>query len=73
MSALLSPEDQAKIAIIRAKNEAGTATVEDFKDFIRTLRQGRNASIASAAVRRTKAKAAVPNADDLLNDMLGEL
>lgn len=70
MTSLLSAEDLAKIAIIRAKNEAGTATVEDFKEFIKTLRQGRESSLAaSAGARRKTAKAAIPNADDLLDEM----
>lgn len=73
MSLLLSPDDQAKIAVIRAKNLAGTATLEDFKEFIQITRQGRQSSITSAAAKRTKAKAAVPNADDLLSDMLDGL
>jgi hypothetical protein len=67
MAVLLSPEDQAKIAVIRAKNEAGTATAEDFRDFVRTLRQGRlSAHAASETSRRKVAKAAIPSADDLL-------
>lgn len=70
MPLILSPEDQAKIAVIRAKNEAGTATQDDFKEFIQTIRQGRlSAHAASETSRRKVAKAAIPSADDLLEQL----
>lgn len=71
MPSLLSPEDQARIAVIRSKNEAGTATPEDFREFIRITRQGRvSAQAASTAARRKVAKAAIPSADDLLDEFM---
>lgn len=71
MSALLSPEDQSRIAVIRAKAADGTATTEDYKEFIRTLRQGRTAALTATAASRAKAKAAIPSADDLLGELEG--
>lgn len=67
---LYSPEEQSRIAVIRAKNEAGTATIDDFKEFVRICRQGRQTSLTSAATSRARAaKAAIPNANDLLDEM----
>lgn len=70
MATLLSADEQARVSVIRAKYEAGTVTPEDTKEFIRILRQGRlSAHTASAAARRKSAKAEIPNADDLLDEL----
>lgn len=69
MSVILSAEDQARIAVIRSKANEGTITTEDYKEFIRTLRQGRMAASTAAASARAKAKAAIPSADDLLDEL----
>ena len=72
MAAILSAEDQARIAVIRAKHEAGTAEQEDLKEFIRLLRQGRVSALTSSdAAKRKAAKAAIPSADDLLSELEG--
>lgn len=65
-----TPELQAKIAIWRAKAVEGTLTEEEMKEAILALRAGRtSAAHASDQARRTKAKAAIPSADDLLNEL----
>lgn len=69
MSAILSHEDQARIAVIRSKAAEGIATTEDYKEFIRVLRQGRTAALTASAGARAKAKAAIPSADDLLSEL----
>lgn len=67
---MLTPLDEAKIAAIRAREAAGEATLEDFKEVIRILRAGRFAAVAASdGARKKAAKAAVPNADDLLNEL----
>ena len=69
---LLSLEDQAKVAEIRAKTEAGTATIEDTREFIKIVRQGRLTAVtASAAAKRSTAKKAIPDADELLKELEG--
>ena len=68
----MSPELQSKISIWRAKAVAGTLSVEEMKEAIRALRQDRvGASIASETSRRKTAKAASPDANDLLAEMGG--
>lgn len=66
-------ELQEKVSIWRQKAIANTLTVEDMKEAVIAMRQGRvGASIASDASRRKTAKAVVPSADDLLSE-LGDL
>lgn len=66
----MSPELQSKISIWRQRAINGTLTQDEMKEAILALRQDRiGASIASAASKRTKAKAEIPDADDLLAEM----
>lgn len=66
-----SPELQSNIANWRAKAIAGTLTREEMAEAIKALRADRvGASIASEKSRRSKAKAEVPDADDLLKEMM---
>lgn len=66
----MSPELQSKIALWRQKAVAGTLSPDEMREAILALRQDRiGASIASAASKRTKAKAEIPDADDLLAEM----
>jgi uncharacterized membrane protein YsdA (DUF1294 family) len=64
---------QEKVAIWRQKAQNNTLTVDEMKEAVLALRQGRvGAAIASDASRRKTAKAVVPSADDLLSE-LGDL
>lgn len=64
---------QIKIASWRQRSAEGTLTLEEMKEAIHHLRQGRMAAAQSASVAKKKAAAkAVPNADDLLGE-LGEM
>lgn len=66
----MSPELQSKIALWRQKAVAGTLSPDEMKEAILALRQDRvGAAVASAASKRTKAKAEIPDADDLLAEM----
>ena len=68
----MSPELTSKIAIWRAKAVNNTLSLEDMKEAITALRQDRvGASIASDSSRRKKAKAEIPDANDLLAEMGG--
>ena len=66
----MTPEIQAKIAIWRQKAIDNSLTLEEMKEAITLLRQGRvSAAASSESARRAKAKAAVPSADDLLSEL----
>jgi hypothetical protein len=66
----MTPELNAKIAIWRQKAIDGTLTIEEMKEAISALRQGRvSAGIASATSRAKKAKVEVPSAANLLAEM----
>lgn len=65
-----TPELQSKISIWRQKALEGTLSVEELKEAILALRAGRtSAAHASETARRTKAKAEIPSADDLLAEL----
>jgi len=66
----VSPELQSKIAIWRQKAVENRLSPEDMKEAIIALRADRvGAHVASAASKRAKAKAEIPDADDLLAEM----
>lgn len=66
----MSPELQSKIALWRQKAISGTLTQDEMKEAITALRADRvGAAVASAASKRSKAKAEIPDADDLLAEM----
>ena len=63
---------QNKIAAWRLKAADGTLTLEEMKEAIIHLRQGRVAAVtASAAAKRKKSIAEIPQADDLLGELEG--
>lgn len=72
MAQAISNETLAKISVWRAKAADGTITREDYKEAIRLLRADRlTAQAASDSSRRSRARAAIPSADDMLAE-LGE-
>lgn len=67
-----SSELQAKLAVWRQRTRDGTMTVEDYKEAIAAIRGDRKtAANTSEQAKRTKAKAAVPDAKALLADLGG--
>lgn len=64
---------QLKVAEWRAKARAGTMTLEETREAIKVLRAGRSLIAAASGGSKTnaKAKAAKPNADDLLSELDG--
>lgn len=67
-----SPELLAKIAVWRQKASEDTLSLDDYKEAICALRNGRvSASIASDTSRAKAAKVAIPSADDLLGELDG--
>lgn len=68
----MTPELNAKIAIWRQKALDGELSLEETREAIAALRQGRvSAAHASEASRRKKAVAEIPKADDLLAELEG--
>lgn len=62
---------QQKFALWRAEMDAGTMTQEKYREVILALRADRSAaaSASAASAKRTKAKAAIPSADDMLGEL----
>lgn len=72
MSGPIPIELQQKIANWRRKAAEGTLTLDDMKEAILHLRQGRVAAAnASAASKRKKAIAEIPAAADMLSELEG--
>lgn len=67
-----SPDLQSRIAVWRQKALDGTLTVEDQREAIAAIRgERKSAAATSEQSKRTKAKAAVPDAKALLGDLMG--
>ena len=72
MGKRMTPELQAKIQLWRQKAIAGDLTPEEMAEAIIALRAGRvGAQVASEASKRKKAVAEIPDADDLVKELLG--
>ena len=70
---LQSPEVQARIAQLRARSNDGTITDDEYREAIALLRADRVSSVYSGEKRasRAKAKAAIPDALDMLSELEG--
>jgi hypothetical protein len=65
----MTPEQQGRIQVLRAKSREGTLTLEEMREAIIIMRQDRvSASQTSARSKATKSKTAV-NSDDLLSEL----
>lgn len=70
----MTPELNSKIAVWRARcaGQGEPMTVEEYKEVIAQVRGGRvTAAAASDSSKKRAAKAAIPNADDLLDELGG--
>ena len=68
----MTPEIAARISALRSKAEAGTATLDDYREGVRLMRGDRvGAAGASEKSRRVKAKAEVKSADAMLDELEG--
>lgn len=66
----MSPEVAARIVALRAKAEDGTATLDEMREGVRLMRADRvSAAVVSEKSRRTKAKAEIKSADDMLDEL----
>lgn len=69
--AALSPETQARIAQLRAKEQSPEGlTLDDMREAVRLIRGDRcNAATASESSRRKVARAEIKSADEMLDEM----
>lgn len=67
----ITPELQQRIAYWRQKSASGEPmSLEECREAVALLREGRLAAAQTAAsTRRTKAKAAIPDAQDILDGL----
>lgn len=66
----ITPELQQKIALWRQRAAAGELTLDECKEGVALLREGRLAAAqAASSTKRAKAKVEIPSAADLLRDM----
>lgn len=62
----------SKVAEWRAKAARGELTIDEMRDAIAHMRQGsKSAAVASDKARKSKAVAAIPDADSLLAELGG--
>jgi hypothetical protein len=67
---MLSPELQARIVEWRRKSLDGTITLEEQREAVKLMREGRLAAAqAQSAARRKKAVAEIKSADDMLDEL----
>lgn len=75
----MTPETQYKITAWRQRalipsNQPGALTKEEMFEIIKILREGRTAALTASDTKRTaKAKMEIPAADDMLNELLGDI
>lgn len=66
---MYSAELTSKISLWRAKQAEGTITKEELTEFVRLLREERKSAAEHSAKKRSRAKAEVKGADDLLKEL----
>jgi hypothetical protein len=72
MTSPVSPELAARISEWRQKSIDGTLSIDEMREAVDAMRQGRvGAAHASEQSKRAKAKAVVPSAEDLLDELGG--
>lgn len=66
----MTPEIESRIASLRREATTRELTLDEMREVIRLLREGRlSAHHASATARKAKAKVDIPSANDLLGDL----
>lgn len=67
---VVPPDLQSKITMWRSKEVSGTLTIDDMKDAVLALRQGRrSAAVASASSGKKSPKKSSRSAEDLLSEL----
>lgn len=67
----MSPEVQAKLAILKQKAIDGTLTIDDQREAVRIMRADRKAAPppTTSSTRRARAKAEIKSADEMLDEL----
>lgn len=72
MASPYTPETLMRIQLLRAKIADGSITMEEMVEGVKLMRGERRSAVGTTAVAKAaKAKAMIPNADDLLNELGG--
>ena len=67
---MLPPESQARIILLRQKATEGTLTLDEMREAVQLLRDGRvGAAIASARSKSKAAAKVIKTADELLDEL----
>lgn len=67
----MQPETHSRLTVLRQKAIEGTLTLEEMKEAVVMMRGDRASSVKQGDTRRAKVKAAIPDADSLLNELGG--
>ena len=68
----MSPEVQQRLAILRAKSQAGDINLDEYREAIRLMRADRQTAqtaSANSTARRKVAKAEIKSADEMLDEL----
>jgi hypothetical protein len=66
----MTPEIRQRIEILRQKSADNTITLDEMREAVVLMREGRKAAATSASVSRTKkAKAEIKSADEMLDEL----
>jgi hypothetical protein len=72
---MYSPEITARIAQLRVKASDGTISIEEMRESVKLIRQGRMVAADAAAKSKSasggKAKKPTKSADEMLNELAG--
>jgi len=69
---MLTAESQARITQLRAKSSDGSITLEEMREAVRLIRGDRvSAQTASDSSKRSRAKAEIKSADEMLDELTG--
>ncbi len=70
---ILQPETASKLAIWREKAKNNTLTRDEMREAVALLRgDRRGAAAASTQAKAKRAKAEIPDGDDLLKELMGD-
>lgn len=65
----ITAEAQMKISFIRQKVVDGSVTLDELREAIQIMRADRRTAVTSSAAKRSRAKAAIPDAASLLDEL----
>jgi len=69
MASITSPETQTRLDALRQKASSGPLTMEEMREVVVHLRADRKSAASTKAKSTSKAKAIIPDADELLKEL----